>query len=46
MSGQRARLALVEAKKLARDGMTVTVVPDRTPERKPTLPGARATQLI
>lgn len=29
MSGQRARLALIEAKKLGADGLTVTVEPDR-----------------
>ena len=32
MSGQRARLALVEAKKLGKDGVTITIVPDRTPK--------------
>ena len=30
MSGSRARLVLIEAKKLGGSGMTVTVVPDRT----------------
>ena len=30
LSGQRARLALIEAKKLGKDGLTVTVVPDRS----------------
>ena len=35
MSGQRARLALVEAKKLASDGVTISVVPDNRPEKSP-----------
>ena len=33
MSGPRARLALVEAKKLGKDGLAVTVVPDRSDPR-------------
>ena len=33
MSGQRARLALVGAKKLGRDGVSITVVPDRSDAR-------------
>ncbi len=46
MRGQRARLALVEAKKLAADGVTVTVLPDRMPERKPPYPNACETKRV
>lgn len=46
MSGQRARLVLVEAKKLGGDGVTVTVAPDREGKEKPELPGARPTLLV
>ena len=46
MSGQRARLALVEAKKLGKDGVTITVVPDRRTEQTPEGSGARPAQLV
>ncbi len=46
MSGQRARLALVEAKKLGRDGLTISVAKDRVPEPKPAFPDARPTALV
>lgn len=46
MRGQRARLALVEAKKLGGDGVSVTVVPDKRTANKPELPGARSAQLV
>jgi tRNA1Val (adenine37-N6)-methyltransferase len=36
MSGQRARLALVDAKKLGGDGVAVTVRSDRTPKNRQT----------
>ena len=45
MSGQRARLALVEAKKLGGDGVTITVLPDRSPKGRGTIPGTRPTRL-
>ena len=35
LSGQRARLALVEAKKLGKDGVAITVETDRAPQTSP-----------
>ena len=35
LSGQRAKLALIEAKKLGGDGLTVTVLPDKERKRTP-----------
>ena len=46
LSGQRARLALVEAKKLGGDGVTVTVQPNSRPQGRTALSGARPTQLV
>lgn len=46
MSGQRARLALVEAKKLASDGVTVSVVPDTRARKKPDDPLQGETRLL
>lgn len=46
LSGSRARLALVEAKKLGGDGLSVTVVPDRKPKRQPDDPPPRPEGLI
>ena len=43
LRGQRARLALVEAKKLGGDGLTVTVAPQKRPKETPVLPKARQT---
>ena len=46
MRGSRARLALVEAKKLGGDGLTVTVAPNKRPQEKPELPKARQTMTV
>lgn len=46
MSGQRARLALVEAKKLASDGVTISFVPDRRPQTRPECPHGKETAVL
>lgn len=45
MSGRRARLALVEAKKLGGDGVTITVRSDCSPKERSEIPGTRPTRL-
>ena len=42
----RARLALVEAKKLGGDGLSITVAPQKRPQEKPALPKARQTATV
>ena len=46
LRGSRARLALVEAKKLGGDGLTITVAPQKRPQEKPELPNARQTMTV
>lgn len=46
LRGSRARLALVEAKKLGGEGLSVTVAPGKRPQEKPTLPKARQTLTV
>ena len=46
MSGQRARLALVETKKLASDGVTISFVPDRRPQTCPECPHGKETAVL
>lgn len=46
LRGSRARIALVEAKKLGGDGLSITVAPQKRPQEKPALPKARQTATV
>ena len=46
MSNARARLALVEAKKLGKDGLTITTAPQTRQQRTPDDPGPRPEGMI
>ena len=46
LRGSRARLALIEAKKLGGDGLILTVTPQKRSHEKPTLPKSRQTMMV
>ena len=46
LRGSRARLALIEAKKLGGDGLILTVTPQKRSQEKPTLPKSRQTMMV
>ena len=46
LQGSRARLALIEAKKLGGDGLILTVTPQKRSQEKPPLPKSRQTMMV